>query len=415
MLTLRKAILAIFTFVFAIAFLFVDWKEVEGDNQIEGVVLQLNITRNFPVDDERVDTNNTDEKVGQQQHYHQLNNINNTNEDDELFNEYELQRYMLQQRTSLINSFSILNLSPKSKPPAIFRLYSSTELQTPQSNEDYHNTFSNADGGDMILGSACMAIKAFRKNDGIKPHVLFVIDENWGAFSDIVPTRTDDELGGKVKWSVQWNESGCSLDDLWYYLNHTNASAIFTTQHQSAIEPHPKVFPFPLGVFRAKDALNNLMTNKQSAVRTTLLVINQSHWRHRIGIAEEVIAKFNGTISNTYMDGTDYWQHLQESKFILSPSGIGFDTYRTWDALTMGAIPVLETYYRNDGFYRIFDDLPVLWVDHYDNVTPALLEEEYPKIIAKARSYNFEKLTIGWWYELINCYRPSRKRAAGKE
>ena len=124
-------------------------------------------------------------------------------------------------------------------------------------------------------------------------------------------------------------------------------------------------------------------------------------------IAERVIANFNGTLKNTYKDGSDYWEHLRESKFILCPSGLGWDTYRAWEALVIGTIPILETYYREDGFYRTFDYLPVLWVEHFDNVTPSLLEEAYPKILSKAQEYKFEKLTNQWWVNLINSYRPS--------
>lgn len=71
----------------------------------------------------------------------------------------------------------------------------------------------------------------------------------------------------------------------------------------------------------------------------------------------------------------------------------------------MGTIPILERYYRKDGFYRVFDDLPVLWVDHYDNVTPSLLEASYPTILAKAEEYNFAKLTKQWWVDFINSFR----------
>jgi hypothetical protein len=39
--------------------------------------------------------------------------------------------------------------------------------------------------------------------------------------------------------------TGWDLDDLWWYLNHTNVSAIFTIQHQWL--DHPKVFSVPLG------------------------------------------------------------------------------------------------------------------------------------------------------------------------
>lgn len=78
----------------------------------------------------------------------------------------------------------------------------------------------------------------------------------------------------------------------------------------------------------------------------------------------------------------------------------------------MGAIPVLETYYRKDGLYRTYDDLPVLWVDHYDNVTPTLLENAYPTILAKAQEYNFAKLTNEWWFDLINSYRWKKGRGS---
>ena len=84
---------------------------------------------------------------------------------------------------------------------------------------------------------------------------------------------------------------------------------------------------------------------------------------------------------------------------------MGWDCYRTWEALILGCIPILETYYRRDGLYRTYDDLPVLWVDHYDNVTPSLLEREYPVILSKAKEYNFEKLTNQWWIDLINSHR----------
>ncbi len=139
--------------------------------------------------------------------------------------------------------------------------------------------------------------------------------------------------------------------------------------------------------------------------RTELLFLSNSDYEHRVNITRRIISKFNGEISNMYNDGSDYLELLRTSKFVLCPSGLGWDTYRAWEALMLGTTPILETYYRRDGFYRVFDDLPVLWVDHYDNVTPELLEREYPRILSGAREYVFEKLTNQWWIDLINSYR----------
>ena len=208
-------------------------------------------------------------------------------------------------------------------------------------------------------------------------------------------------------WEAHFNSAGCSKDDLWWYLNHTNVKAIFTVTHQWL--DHPKIISLPLGLANTK-LVSQDIHDKSTPNRSELLLIAQSHSSSRDAIAERVIANFNGTINNNYRDGTDYWQNLRQSKFVLCPSGMGWDTYRTWEVLCMGAIPVLETYYRKDGLYRTYDDLPVLWVDHYDNVTPTLLENSYLTILTKAKDYNFAKLTNQWWFDLINSYRTKAGR-----
>lgn len=208
---------------------------------------------------------------------------------------------------------------------------------------------------------------------------------------------------------VTWENQGChDAKQLYEYLDHPNVSAVFTTTHQSAIEPHPKVYSLPLGVFSAARATEELHAQPQMMNRSQLLMINfNSDTAYsdygRLKIEKSVIANFNGTLKNTYNTGGQalYWQELRQSKFVLCPSGLGWDTYRSWEALVMGAIPVLETFYRKDGFYRTYDDLPVLWVDHYDNVTPSLLEEAYPKILSRAQKYKFEKLTRQFWLDLV--------------
>lgn len=192
------------------------------------------------------------------------------------------------------------------------------------------------------------------------------------------------------------------MDDFWWYLNHTNVSAIFTIQHQWL--DHPKVFSVPLGTRTSERLVQEI--NKPLLNRTNLLLIAQSEFNGRPAIAKSVIANFNGTIRNRYHEeGVNYFDLVRDSKFHLCPSGLGMDSYRDYEAITLGTIPVMERLYRQDGWYRTYDELPVLWVDHFDNVTPALLEEQYPRILLKAREYEFERLTQKWWIDLINKYR----------
>jgi hypothetical protein len=59
--------------------------------------------------------------------------------------------------------------------------------------------------------------------------------------------------------------------------------------------------------------------------------------------------------------------HLQiaSSKFVLCPSGLSMDSYRIWETLALGAIPVVES---NPGLDRTYYSLPVLVVRNFSQV-----------------------------------------------
>jgi hypothetical protein len=354
-----------------------------------------------------------------QNNFHAALKISYLDEEEPTLKYEWLYEYMYNQRRALINESSVIDLQLSEdsiKHPTgsgLIGTFFGNEIKmvtnwkeimslNETARNSYLEDFANPDSGDLLCGRLCDTIQLFRQTNGMRPHVLIShLNENWGAFSTPVPNRTVNW----GEWEGHFKREGCTTEDLWWYLNHTNVSAIFTTTHQWL--DHPKVFSLPLGIKHQKgrivEDLTTIQKNMTLTNRTELLLIAQSAARDVI--TEHVIANFNGTIKNKYKDGSDYIENLRNAKFILSPSGMGWDCYRTWEALCMGTIPVLETYYRKDGLYRSFDDLPVLWVDHYDNVTPSLLEASYPQILAKAKEYNFAKLTNQWWVDFINSFR----------
>ncbi|KAL7532176.1 hypothetical protein ACHAWF_004038 [Thalassiosira exigua] len=306
----------------------------------------------------------------------------------DIHTESSLQRFMHLQRRKFLNESSIIDLglsiAQHDRVHSRFlqdffggiEVVESWKRKNASEQDSYAAYFADPSRGDLLYGRVCDTILVFRAAMGRRKHVLISsLNENWGAFSTPVPHRTVDW----GEWEMHFTRDGCTKEDLWWHM--MTGSQIDRVAREIHGRPTPN--------------------------RTELLLIAQSHSPTREVIAERVIENFNGTIRNRYGDGTDYWEILRQSKFVLCPSGMGWDTYRAWEALCMGAIPVLETYYRKDGFYKIFDDLPVLWVEHYDNVTPSLLEEAYPPILLKAHKYNFEKLTKQWWVDLINHYRHS--------
>lgn len=209
----------------------------------------------------------------------------------------------------------------------------------------------------------------------------------------------------------------CTDEEISTYLSHPNTRAVFTTQHQNYDFQPEKMHSIPLGVqYLMKNAILSHIGQPQQQ-RTQLLMINDNGWRHRSDIAFSVMANFNYSLVNTYDTKSGYGNYLKElrrSKFILAPSGFGWDCYRIWDALYMGTIPIIERYNRPvDGWRRSLEDLPVLWVECFEDVTPELLNEKYLEIASK--EYNYEKLTTTWWIDFIRSFVPEDSEEARQQ
>lgn len=90
-----------------------------------------------------------------------------------------------------------------------------------------------------------------------------------------------------------------------------------------------------------------------------------------------------------------YLEALCQHLFIVSPQGHGMDTVRTWEALYMGCIPVEKRNLNN----RFYTDLPICFVDDWEEITQEFLVQEYIRI--KTTPWNMKKLTFTYWEDLI--------------
>jgi len=74
----------------------------------------------------------------------------------------------------------------------------------------------------------------------------------------------------------------------------------------------------------------------------------------------------------------------------------------------MGSFPIVETLNRSDGCFRIFDNLPVLFVEDMGrDVTPELLEASHVQMASNRHNCKHEKLTKWCWRDFVNSFRPS--------
>ena len=89
---------------------------------------------------------------------------------------------------------------------------------------------------------------------------------------------------------------------------------------------------------------------------------------------------------------------IHKSFTSLSPTGQGADTYRTWELILGGTIPVIQT----DGLARLYDGLPVLMVDNiFMGLRNVTLMKRVQEITCNDRYHHFEKLTKDYYLDLI--------------
>jgi hypothetical protein len=104
---------------------------------------------------------------------------------------------------------------------------------------------------------------------------------------------------------------------------------------------------------------------------------------------------------NTYQRGKrrhTHYQDLAESKFVLCAGGLGTDTYRHWETLSLGSIPVME---HSPGLDRTYSGLPVVFVKNYAEVTPLLLETAYKIIVHNHHRWDYRRVTQTYWKNLV--------------
>jgi hypothetical protein len=173
------------------------------------------------------------------------------------------------------------------------------------------------------------------------------------------------------------------------------------------IRNHPKFIPIPIGFANQCWPHGNIQTvttvlnQNLSQEKQYLLGINFRPGTNN-AIRKPIYDYFIRQPFCTDIETDHYEQYLincARTQFILSPAGNGLDCHRTWEALVMGSIPIVES----SCLDPLLHDLPVLIITDWKQINPAYLEEQYKK--TRAASYNREKLYFSYWKTLILSYK----------
>ena len=86
-----------------------------------------------------------------------------------------------------------------------------------------------------------------------------------------------------------------------------------------------------------------------------------------------------------------YVRLVNESKFMVSPPGNGFDCHRTWEAIYLSTIPIVKKCIASDWF----SELPMLLVSDWMICSKAILENDYSEF--EKKSFSYQMSTISYW------------------
>lgn len=94
-----------------------------------------------------------------------------------------------------------------------------------------------------------------------------------------------------------------------------------------------------------------------------------------------------------------YLENVVKSKFVVCPEGAGVDTYRFWETLYLGSIPVVK---QNEWIKNF--NLPVVVLNDWYELSESFLNEKWVEIFRKIcnNEYNFKQLNRSYWIDQIN-------------
>lgn len=97
-----------------------------------------------------------------------------------------------------------------------------------------------------------------------------------------------------------------------------------------------------------------------------------------------------------------FFEKLSKSQFSICPRGNAGDTFRLWDSLYLGTIPIVL---KEFAFHKELTDLPILFLDNlhdFEKLSRKQLSDIYDRYLDY--HWNYEKLKLSFWKKRISQY-----------
>ncbi len=232
--------------------------------------------------------------------------------------------------------------------------------------------------------------------------IIFVKTDNLGQFF----TEKHPYIANKYIL-ISHNSDYGAPGDYAHFLD--DATIIMWFGQNPTINNHPKFMPIPIGLANRYwphgniKIFDNIITqNSQGTLKRRLLAGINFRPGTNNGVRLPLYTHFNKQpfcINTESNDLATYLRTMQTVAFTLSPEGNGLDCHRTWEALLMGSTPVVKTSMLDP----ILQDLPVLIINNWADVTKEYLEARYNEM--QKKEYNYDKIYFNYWRNLILSYK----------
>jgi len=166
-----------------------------------------------------------------------------------------------------------------------------------------------------------------------------------------------------------------------------------------------RLFYLPMGRdFRSIDVFKDrLPSSDKEMLCYCNYSVNTHPFRQQVAdlVADKafVTQRHMGKFLDYSLSREQFFDHLQSAKFCLCPRGKAIDTFRMWDALYCGTIPIVV---QEAVFHDQLEDLPILFLNSYEefgSLTAEKLEAVYEEMMD--REYNFDKLRASHWLNSV--------------
>ena len=187
------------------------------------------------------------------------------------------------------------------------------------------------------------------------------------------------------------------------HLTRLNDTNLFAWYGQNGDCSHPKFHPLPIGFPNQEWAHGNVTTLLKQA--SGLKPLSKRRWLLYINVGTESNANRRATIDYfksweheevKFAENESHEQYLEDmknSRFVLSPPGNGIDCHRTWEAVLMGAVPVVLPSF---SFGELAQSVSVFVVENFQNLTSShLLSYKCPQV-------NVSGLFANYWFKILD-------------